>query len=119
MAEPGGFVLQINLNDITKRPLKITATLGTEPGSFVSSLKLISEELWCCHHNGITVYDCQWNKLREIRLDWWATSVAALDTKTVVIANFRGLMISSTSGTRMNVRVVKICIICKLYILKT
>ena len=102
------FVLQINLTDITKRPLKITARLDTDTGSIVSNLKLIGEELWLCHFFGITVYDCQWNTLREIRLGMGAESVAALDTKTVVIATHGGLVISSTSG--MNVRVGNGCI---------
>ena len=89
------FVLQINLSDIAKRPLQITADLET---AIYSNLKLIGEELWNCHDDGITVYDCQWNKLREIRLGRWARSVAALDTKTVIIATSTGLVISSTSG---------------------
>ena len=113
------FVLQINLTDITKRPLQITARLDTNTGTAISNLKLIGEELWHCHRYGITVYDCQWNTLREIRLGQWATSVAALDTKTVVIATHRGLVISSTSGTCMIVRVVKVCIFCKVHIFKT
>ena len=99
------FVLQINLTDITKRPLQITARLATETNPFASSLKLIGDELWHCHADGINVYDCQWNKLREIRLDWWATSVAALDTKTVVLVSVTGLVISSAAGTCMNMRV--------------
>ena len=78
---------------------------------------MIGEELWRCHRDGITVYDCQWNKLREIRLGRWATSVAALDTKTVVIATARGLVISSTAG--MNVRVANVYMFCKLHILKS
>ena len=98
MAEPGVFVLQINLTDVTKRPLQVTARLDTDP-VFSLNLKLIGEELWHCHNVGITVYNCQWEELREIRLGRWATSVAALDTKTVVIATNSGLVISSTSGT--------------------
>ena len=98
------FVLQINLTDITKRPLQITARLDTGPDDL--NLKLIGEELWHCHRDGITVYDCQWNKLREIRLGQWATSVAALDTKTVVIATNRGLGISSISGVNVRVPIV-------------
>ena len=83
--------------------MQITARLDTDP-VFSLNLKLISEELWLCDRDVITLYDCQWNKLREIRLGRWATSVAALDTKTVVIATNRGLVISSTSGTSVNVR---------------
>ena len=114
------FVLQINLTDIAKRPLQITARSDTGPGPVAfSNLKLIGEELWRCHRDGITVYDCQWNKLREIKLDRRVTSVAALDTKTVVMATVRGLVISFTSGTCMNGRVVKVCILCKLHVLKT
>ena len=100
------FVLQINLTDVTKRPLQTTARSDTDPYSLVFNLKLIGEELWLCRAHGITVYDCQWNKLRGIRLDRWTASVAALDTKTVVIATLKGLVTSSTSGTCMNVRVV-------------
>ena len=98
MAEPGVFVLQINLTDVTKRPLQITERLKTDLKSTDSNLKLIGEELWHCHADGITVYDCQWNKLIEIRLVQWVTSVAALDTKTVIIATYGCLVISSTSG---------------------
>ena len=119
LAEPGVIVLQLNLTDVTKRPLQFTARLDTDHCLSASSLKLIGEELWLCHGDGITVYDGQWNKLRKFGLHGMATSVAALDTKTVVIATYRGLVISSTSGTCMNVRVVKICIFCKLHILKT
>ena len=99
MAKPGVFVLQINLTDVTKRLLQITARLDTDrPDRFASNLKLICEELWHCHDDGITVYDCQWNKLRKIRPVQRAMSVAALDTQNVVIATYRGLIISSTSG---------------------
>ena len=106
-AERGVFVLQINLTDITKRPLQITARSATGSSQVgYSNLKLIGEELWYSHDNGITVYDCQWKILREIRHKRWARSVAALDTKTVVIATYEGLVISYTSGTWMNVRVV-------------
>ena len=69
-----------------------------------SNLRLIGDELWLCHTDGITVYDCQWKRLRKIRLDRLARSVAALDTKTVVMATNSGLMLSSTSG--MNVQIV-------------
>ena len=114
------FVLQIDLIDITKRPLQITARLDIDASQMVYiNLKLIGEELWRCHQYGITVYDCHCNKLREIRLRQMARSVAALDTKTVVIATNKRLLISSTSGNFMNVRVVKVCIFRKLYILKT
>ena len=108
------FVLQINLTDITKRPLQITARLDKYNFLRFSNLKWIGEELWHCRADGITVYDCQWNTLREIRL-----GVAALDTETVVIATNRGLVISSTSGTCMNARVVSDYVFCKLHILKT
>ena len=109
MAKPGVFVLQINLTDVTKRLLQITARLDTDrPDRFASNLKLICEELWHCHDDGITVYDCQWNKLRKIRLCRRARAVAALDTKTVVIATDTGLVTSSTSGMNVHVRVVKI-----------
>ena len=108
-------VLQINLMDITKRPLRLAAHLETEEiigGS--TSLKLIGEELWLSHDAGITVYDSQWNKLREIRFGDITMSVAALDTKTVVIATRKSLVISSTAG--MNIQVVDICIFCRIYI---
>ena len=119
-AERGVFVLQINLTDITKRPLQITARLDTYNEPFVlSNLKLIGEELWHCHDDGISVYDCQRSKLREIRFGRRTMSVAALDTKTVVIAILNsGLMITSTSGTCINVRVVNVGIFCKMHILK-
>ena len=87
--------------------MRVTAHSQTGFSVFVSNLKLIGEELWLCHGDGITVYDCQWNTLREIMFGVWTKSVAALDTKTVVIAPRKGLVISSTSG--MNVRVVDIC----------
>ena len=74
-----------------------------------SNLKRIGEELWLCHTDGITVYDCHGQRLRKIRLDRLARSVAALDTKTVVMATNSGLMLSSTSG--VYVRVVNVCII--------
>ena len=105
-------VLQINLKDITKRPLQMTARLDTMFSAQFVRLKLIGEELWCCHDEGITVYDCQWNKLREIRLGRLAMSVAALDTKTVVIATFGGLVTSSTLG--VNIRAVNSCIFFRL-----
>ena len=107
LTEPDVFVLQINLTDITKRPLQITARLDTGRGPLISNLKLIGEELWYCHNHGITVYDCQWNKLREIRHGRFARSVAALDTNSVVIATDNGLLISNNSGTCMNGRVFK------------
>ena len=120
MIDSVAIILQINLKDIGKGQLRLTAHhIGTAYFSTHQNLKLIGEELWHCHRDGITVYDCQWNKLREIRLDRWAISVAELDTKTVVIATYRGLVISSTSGTCMNVRVVKVCIFCNVHILKT
>ena len=100
-------VLQINLNDISKRSLRLTADAETDNSPLFTKLKLIGEELWCCHDGGITVYDCEWNTIREIRLGGWARSVAALDTKTVVIANFRSLVISSTTG--LNLRLVIVC----------
>ena len=97
-------ILQINLKDIIKRQLQQPVQSGTK-SNFRGSRnpKLIGEELWRCHIDGISVYDCQWKTLREIRLGRWAKSVAALDTKSVVIATPEGLVISSTSG--MNVRV--------------
>ena len=97
-------ILQINLKDIIKRQLQQPVQSGTKSNFRGSrNLKLIGEELWRCHIDGISVYDCQWKTLREIRLGRWAKSVAALDTKSVVIATPEGLVISSTSG--MNVRV--------------
>ena len=90
--------LQINLKAISKRPLRLTARSQTGFSVFVSHLKLIGEELWFCHGDGITVYDCQWKKPREIKLGGRAMSVAALDTQNVVIASYRGLIISSNSG---------------------
>ena len=59
-------------------------------------LKVIGEELWLWHVGGITVYDCQWNKLRDIRLSKLIRSIAALDTKSVVIATDTGLVISAS-----------------------
>ena len=88
-------VLQINLNDITKRPLRLTAQANNAK---LSNLKLIGEELWHCNITGITVYDCQWNALREINLGRWTATVAALDTNTVVIATDKDLVTSSISG---------------------
>ena len=92
---------------MTKRPLQLTAETNLRIvesdlktyNLLVLNLKLIGEELWICHTEGVTVYDCQWNKLREIRLHEWATSVAALDIKIVVIATHDGLVITSASGT--------------------
>ena len=100
------FALQINFTDITKQPLRLTSESKTDISKLIN-LKLIGEELWYCHTGGITVYDCQWNKLREIRLGRRALSVAALDTKTVVIVTYSGLVISSTSG--ISVRVANVC----------
>ena len=105
--------MQFNLNDITKRPLRLTAQSEIHHVSAtITSIELIGEELWRCHDDGITVYDCQWNTLREIRLGRWANSVAALDTKTVVIATFGGLVTSSTLG--VNIRAVNSCIFFRL-----
>ena len=106
--------LQVNLKDITKRPMRLTAYSETKFSDWFSNLKLIGEELWRCHDVVITVYDCQWNELREIMLGRRVRSVASLDTKTVVIATDRGLVILSTSG--MSVRVVNVCIFCRLYL---
>ena len=78
--------------------MQLTARSQTGFSVFVSNLKLIGEELWFCHGDGITVYDCQWKKPREIKLGGRAMSVAALDTQNVVIASYRGLIISSNSG---------------------
>ena len=91
--------MQINIKEITKGQLRLTDHLDKDHDLEIFNLKLIGEELWLCHDDGITVYDCQWSKLREIRLVKWTTSGAALDTKTVVIATNSGLVISSTSGT--------------------
>ena len=109
------FALQINLKDITKRPLRLTAQLGTDHKAFLTNLKLVGEELWYCHADGIAVYNCQWNRLREIKLGQQAMSVAALDTKTVVIAFHRGLVISSTSG--ITLRIVNVYTFCRFYIM--
>ena len=98
----GVIVLQIHLKDITKRPLRLTSRSETRSIG-LHNLKLIGEELWLCRRDRITVYDYQWNELREIRLGEWARRVAAFDTKTVVIATIEGLVISSTAG--MNIRV--------------
>ena len=97
-------VLQIDLKDLADRPLQLTALSETGTVALFSNLKLIGEELWRCHDEGITVYDCQWNKIREIKHGVWARSVAALDTQTVVIATNRCLVISSTSGMNAKVR---------------
>ena len=98
--------MQINLTDITKRPLRVLTTRSDtiKYAAEFDRLKLIGEELWLCHAKRIIVYDCQWKKLREFSLDRMALSVAALDTKTVIIATHRGLVISSTSG--VNIRIV-------------
>ena len=64
---------------------------------------MIGEELWCCHDGGVNVYDCHWKKLREIRIGSRTTSLAALDTATVVIATYTGLQISSTSGLSISI----------------
>ena len=106
-------ILQINLKDIIKRPLRQTAQSGTKSIFRESTnLKLIGEELWHCHNGGISVYDCQWNKLREIRFREEPRSVAALDTKTVVIATDGGLVIASTEG--INLGVVNVRFLCRL-----
>ena len=107
--------MQINIKEITKGQLRLTDHLDKDHDLEIFNLKLIGEELWLCHDDGITVYDCQWSKLREIRLVKWTTSGAALDTKTVVIATFDCLLIAATSG--MNVRVVHFCILGRLYII--
>ena len=91
-------VLQINLNEIAKRKMELTAHFEAGHFALFSNLNLIGEELWLCHANGITVYDCHWNKLNEIRLGRLATCVVALGTKTVVIGTDSGLLVSSTSG---------------------
>ena len=99
-------VLQINIKDITKRQLRLAVHLKIDHDLEIFNLKLIDEKLWCCHVDGITVYDCQWKKLREFSPGKCVRSVAALDTKTVVIATqYRGLVISSISGR--NVRGTK------------
>ena len=103
-------VLQINLKDITKKPLRQTTQLQTYLRYL--NLQLIGEELWHCRDNGITVYDCGWNKLREITLRQLPTSVAGLDTKSVVIATNRALLILSTSG--INIPVSDWCMLVKL-----
>ena len=80
--------------------MRLTAESNTDRAARIVNFKLIGEELWLCLLDGITVYDCQWNKLREIvfGLGIRASSVAALDTKTVVIATNKGLITSSTAG---------------------
>ena len=78
--------------------MQLTAKLMLDPTKECFNLKLIGEELWHCHDQGITVYGCQWNSLREIRLRRRAKSVASLDMKTVVIATNMGLVISSIAG---------------------
>ena len=83
-------VLQINLKDITKRPLRLTALPEIRDAAIFDRLKLIGEELWLCHNKGITVYDCQWNTLREIRLGRRTRSVAALCDARLKITLLRG-----------------------------
>ena len=102
---------QINLKAIIKRPLRLTSHSETENVDGFVHLKLIGEELWRCNADGITVYDCQWKKLREITLGLWAIGVAALNTRTVVIATRKSLVMSSTLG--MNIRVNVICMFYK------
>ena len=105
--------LQINLKDITKQQMRLTAYIEADNNSAFSNSKLIGEELWRCHEEGITVYDCQWKRIREIRLGRGAISVAALDTKTVIIATNNSLMKFSTSGMNVRIHVVNVCIFCR------
>ena len=110
-------VLQINIKNITRRTLRLTSDSHPKRDNAAPcfNLKLIGEELWHCHGDGITVYDCQWRKLRLIKLGRWTRSVAALDTKTVVIATQNGLMTISMLGKRtVNVHVH---VLCRLYII--
>ena len=116
MFDSGAIAWQISFGEVTKRPLRLTTRPDTKYAAveFVR-LKLIGEELWLCHYEGITVYDCQSSKLREIRIGRLTRSVAALDTKTVVVATYGSLVMSSTSGIKVRGVYVRVCMLCRLY----
>ena len=65
---------------------------------YVHNLKCIDDELWCCHGDGITVYNFDLEILTKLSHPYGVKSVSSLDVKTIVIATEYGLSTCSKQG---------------------
>ena len=88
------FSLGLNLID---KNLKLVDTVNTSNWNWNWSIKTIGDEIWCCHSDGISVYDDTLHPLRQLKLGP-THDTALLSQGHNVIAGEDGLRIVLESG---------------------